>query len=87
MALLQSSNAYASGLETNLQSLQTFTKEDLLQDNNIDSMLASIAAHVLCEHVREYRPLLARLSDERTHRLPKCLTAQDSKRWARLKTY
>ncbi|KUF88864.1 Mitochondrial folate transporter/carrier [Phytophthora nicotianae] len=32
-------------------------------------MLASIAAHVLCGHVREYRPLLARLSDERTRRL------------------
>ncbi|ETN13680.1 hypothetical protein PPTG_08428 [Phytophthora nicotianae INRA-310] len=69
MALLQSSNTHASDLETNLQSLQTFTKEDLLLDNNIDSMLASIAAHVLCGHVREYRPLLARLSDERTRRL------------------
>ncbi|ETI39676.1 hypothetical protein F443_14745, partial [Phytophthora nicotianae P1569] len=69
MALLRTSDARASDLETNLQLLQTFTKEDLLQDNNIDSMLACIAAHVLCGHVREYRPLLAKLSAQRFQKL------------------
>ncbi|KAL3657086.1 hypothetical protein V7S43_017999 [Phytophthora oleae] len=66
-----------------LNALRTFVKEDLgsetdphirsrktkAQDDRIDEMLSHVAVHVLCGHVWEYRPLLAKLSIARCHQL------------------
>ncbi|KAL3660807.1 hypothetical protein V7S43_014208 [Phytophthora oleae] len=83
MALRRSSRTNADNLKTDLDALRTFVKEDLgsetdphvraqktkTQDDRIDEMLSHVAVHVFCRHVREYRPLLTKLSIARCRQL------------------